>query len=93
MERISHLFHKVGETHPRVFRVVDSADDNWATWYADWLVNLPRLPSPLGAMLVRNELTYLLMGLDKEYNTYQSGEPWQAYMPSGSPDHFSYPGS
>jgi hypothetical protein len=35
-EQIRNLLHEAGETHHRVFRIVDGADDDWATWYADW---------------------------------------------------------
>ena len=93
-EQISHLLNEVGETHHRVFRIVDGADDDWATWYADWLANLSELPSLLGAKLVRSELTYLLVSLDKEYaSTTQSGDSWQAYYAQRILDHFSHPGS
>jgi len=39
LEQASGLLHEVGETHHTVFRIVDGADDDWASWYADWLVN------------------------------------------------------
>jgi len=28
-EQISRLLHEAGETHHRVFRIVDGADDDW----------------------------------------------------------------
>ena len=34
LEQISGLLHEVGETHHRVYRIVDGADDDWASWYA-----------------------------------------------------------
>jgi hypothetical protein len=55
-EQISRLLHEPGETHHRVFRIVD-ADDDWASWYSDWLINLSELPSLLGTKPVRSELT------------------------------------
>jgi hypothetical protein len=33
--QISGLLHEAGETHHRVFRIVDGADDDWARWYAE----------------------------------------------------------
>ena len=30
-EQIVSLLHEVGETHHRVFRMVDGADDDWAS--------------------------------------------------------------
>ncbi|HEX5877471.1 MAG TPA: hypothetical protein VF468_03975 [Actinomycetota bacterium] len=35
------------------------------SWYAEWLVTLSELPELLGGKVVRSELTYLLMRLDK----------------------------
>ncbi len=32
-EQISQLLHEAGETHHRVFRIVDGADEDWASWY------------------------------------------------------------
>src|SRR2546427_2184845 len=66
-QQVSELLHEAAETHHRVFRIVDGADDDWATWYADWLVNLSGLPALLGAKPARSELTYLLVGLDRQY--------------------------
>lgn len=78
-EQISRLLHEAGETHHRVFRIVDGADDDWASWYADWLVNLSELPSLLGSKPVRSELTYLLVSLDKDYTASKPGEPWETF--------------
>ena len=49
VDQISALLHEAGETHHRVFRIVDGADDDWASWYAGWLVHLSEPPSLLGA--------------------------------------------
>ena len=48
-ERVSGLLHEAGETHHQVFRITDGVDDDWATWYSDWLVNHSELPELLGA--------------------------------------------
>jgi len=92
-EQISGLLHEAGETHHRVFRIVDGADDDWATWYADWLVNLSELPTLLGTKPVRSELTYLLVSLDKEYATTEPREPWESYYAQRILQHFSQPQS
>ena len=52
VEQISSLLHEAGETHHRVFRIVGGADDDWASWYADWLINLSELPALLGTQIV-----------------------------------------
>ena len=43
-------------------RIVDGADDDWASRYAHWLINLSELPEILGVKPVRSELIYLLVG-------------------------------
>jgi hypothetical protein len=93
LEQISRLLHEAGETHHRVFRIVDGADDDWATWYADWLINLSELSALLGVKPVRSELTYLLVSLDKEYAAAQPGQPWEPYYAEKIRDHFSGPRS
>ncbi len=89
LEQVSSLLHEAGETHHRVFRIVDGADDDWASWYADWLINLSELPALLGVKPVRSELVYLLVGLDKEYTANQPGEPWETYYARRLLAHFS----
>jgi hypothetical protein len=47
MEQISGVLHEAGGTHHRVFRLVDGADDDRASWYAHWLIDLSGLPDVL----------------------------------------------
>jgi hypothetical protein len=89
VEQISRLLHEAGGTHHRVFRIVDGADDDWASWYADWLTNLSELSALLGVQPVRSELTYLLVSLDKQYATGQPGQPWEDYYAEQIVGHFS----
>ena len=93
LEQISALLHEAGETHHRVFRIVDGADDDWASWYAQWLIDLSELPDLLGAKPVRSELIYLLVTLDKQYTAEPPGEPWEAYYARQILRHFRPPGS
>lgn len=93
VEQISSLLQEAGEIHHRVFRIVDGADDDWASWYADWLISLSELPALLGVKPVRSELVYLLVSLDKEYTAAQREEPWETYYAQRILSHFSPPGS
>ena len=87
-DQISRLLHEAGETHHRVFRIVDGADDDWASWYADWLINLSELPALLGVKPVRSELVYQLVALDKEYTAQPQEQPWEAYYATRIRSHF-----
>jgi hypothetical protein len=79
IDAISALLNEAGETHHRVYRIVDGADPDWASWYADWLINLSELPQLLGERPVRSELVYLLVSLDKQYMAENPDEPWEGY--------------
>jgi hypothetical protein len=59
--KVGELLHEAAETHHQVFRITDGADDDWASWYAEWLVRLSELPELLGGKVVRSELTYMLV--------------------------------
>jgi hypothetical protein len=74
---VSTLLSEASETHHRVYRIVDGNDDDWASWYADWLINLSELPHLLGAKPVRSHLVYWLVRLDREYTAGTPSEPWQ----------------
>ena len=43
--KLSELLREAAETHHVVYRIVDGDDPDWASWYADWLVELSELPS------------------------------------------------
>ena len=88
VEAIAELLHTAGETHHVVFGIVDGADDDWATWYSDWLVNLSELPSLLGRTPVRSELTYMLVKLDKEFTSGQPGGRWEDHYARELAAHF-----
>jgi hypothetical protein len=87
--RVSELLHEAGETHHTVFRIVDGADDDWATWYSEWLTALSELPEVLGAKPVRSELTWLLVKLDKEYMDRKPDDRWEDYYAREVVKHFS----
>ena len=65
-EQMSQLLREASETHHRVFRIVDAADGDWASWYAWWLINLSELPTVLDATPVRSELIHLLVNQNKQ---------------------------
>ena len=77
--RIAEVLHEAAETHHVVFAIADGADDDWATWYSDWLVRLSRLPELLGRAPVRSELTAELVRLDREYSSRDRSERWEEF--------------
>ena len=65
-KKISALLHEAGETHHIVYRITDGEDDDWASFYGDWLVNHSELPDLLGKAPVRSHLVAELVALDRE---------------------------
>jgi len=44
VNRVAELLHEAAETHHTVYRITDGDDPDWASWYADWLLDLSELP-------------------------------------------------
>jgi hypothetical protein len=76
VHRVAALLHESGETHHLVYRIVDGEDPDWASWYAEWLIEHSELPEILGAAPVRSELVWFLVSLDKEYTASEPDTPW-----------------
>jgi hypothetical protein len=77
--RVADLLREAAETHHTVYRITDGVDDDWASWYADWLVRLSELPRLLGRPPVRSELTHLLVQADRDHTREQPSEAWEEY--------------
>ena len=73
-QQIAELLHEAAETHHRVYRITDGDDADWASWYADWLLDLSELPELLGARPVRSHLVHALVQCDLDAT---AGEPWE----------------
>jgi hypothetical protein len=86
--RVAALLQEAGETHHTVYRIVDGDDPDWASWYADWLLNLSELPQILNTTPVRSELVWLLVSLDKEYAESNPGRPWPEWYSERIIEHF-----
>jgi hypothetical protein len=87
--RVAALLHEAGETHHTVYRIVDGDDPDWASWYADWLINLSELPQVLGMTPVRSELVWLLVSLNSEYTDTNPDTPWPQWYAERVVKHFA----
>ena len=79
---IAELLHEAAETHHVVYRITDGDDPDWASWYADWLLDHSELPDVLGARPVRSHLVRTLVELDRAYVAAGSDEPWEEWYAS-----------
>ena len=86
-EQVAALLDEAGETHHRVYRITEGVDDDWASWYADWLLSLSELPQLLGARPVRSHLVHALVQLDRDHATANSDEPWPVFYARHLPQH------
>jgi hypothetical protein len=89
MIRIADLLQEAAETHHRVYRLTDGEDPDWASWYADWLLNLSELPELLGTRPVRSHLVHALVELDREHTESGAGEPWPEAYERGLRERFA----
>jgi hypothetical protein len=78
-DRVSALLDEAAETHHRVYRITDGTDDDWASWYAGWLLELSELPEVLGARPVRSHLVHALVQCDRDHLSARSDEPWPRF--------------
>jgi hypothetical protein len=73
---VAALLEEVAETHHLVYRITDGADDDWASWYASWLLELSELANVLGARPIRSHLIHALVQCDRDYEGAASADPW-----------------
>jgi hypothetical protein len=74
--KIAALLTQAGDVHHLVFADTDGNDDDWATFYSDWLLTHSELPALLGHRPVRSHLTRDLVELDEQYSRQNRSEPW-----------------
>jgi hypothetical protein len=74
------MLQEAAETH-RVFQFTDGADEDSASWYADWLLDHSELSELLGARPVRSHLVHALVQLERDHADRAAGtdEPWPAF--------------
>jgi len=77
--RIAALLHEAAETHHVVYRITDGDDPDWASWYADWLLDLSELSDALGSAPVRSHLVHALVELDRRFTAETPSEPWESW--------------
>jgi hypothetical protein len=86
--RVAALLKEASETHHIVYRIVDGDDPDWASWYADWLLNLSELSQILDMTPIRSELVWLLVSLDKEYTETAPDRDWPEWYSERIIEHF-----
>lgn len=80
--KLAALLNQVGEVHHIVFADTDGNDDDWATFYSDWLLHHSDFVKLLGRTPIRSHLTRDLVELDERYTKEQPKEPWPQWYAS-----------
>ena len=86
-DQLTALFEQTGKAHHEAFAAVDGADDDWALWYAEHLMD--KLPALLGKPFTQTELADLLTRLSKDHAQTASGTPWPSYYAKFFVDHYA----
>jgi len=79
IRRVSDLLHEAGEVHHVVYRVTDGADDDWASFYADWLIDHSELPETLGRAPTRSHLVHELVECERSFGETAPAARWEDF--------------
>jgi hypothetical protein len=77
--RVSALVHEAGEVHHVVYRITDGADDDWASFYADWLIDHSELPEALGRAPTRSHLVHELVESERAFAEGVPEASWEDF--------------
>lgn len=76
--RVAGLLDEASEVHHVVYRITDGADDDWASFYADWLLDHSELSEALGGAPTRSHLVHELVDCERAVHAATPSPPrWQ----------------
>jgi hypothetical protein len=77
--KVSDLLHEAGEVHHVVYRITEGADDDWASFYADWLIDHSELSETLGGAPVRSHLVHELVESERAFGAEEPSSSWEDF--------------
>jgi hypothetical protein len=86
--RVSDLLHEAGEVHHVVYRITDGTDEDWASFYADWLIDHSELPETLGRVPTRSHLVHELVESERAFNGAEKQARWEDFYAGRILDRF-----
>jgi hypothetical protein len=86
-DQLTVLFEQAGKAHHEAFAATNGTDDEWSSWYADYL--LDKLPPLLNANLTKTELAESLTQLSKDHPLNAPATPWPRYYADFFVDHYA----
>jgi hypothetical protein len=87
--RVSELLHEAGEVHHVVYRITDGADEDWASFYADWLIDHSELPDALGHTPTRSHLVHELVESERAFGAAAPSLSWEDFYAGRIVDRFA----
>ena len=76
--QLAALLHQTAEDHHIAYHETDGVDPDWSIWYATHLIE-NGLESILDATLLKSDLIYLLVLVDKQQMSEAPGAHWENY--------------
>ena len=77
-ETTAALLHQTAEDHHVAYKETDGVDLDWSIWYAGHLLEND-LEQLLDAKLLKSDLIYLLVLVDKQQMSEAPGAHWERY--------------
>ena len=77
VEQLTTLFEEAGSAHHEAFAHVDGADEQWAEWYAEYL--LPKLSSVLGDEVTVERIASHLADFESERQRESPDAAWAEF--------------
>jgi hypothetical protein len=77
-EKIAALLHQTAEDHHVAYKETDGVDPDWSLWYAGHLLE-EGFDKMLDATLLKSDLIYLLVLVDKQQMSQAPGAHWENY--------------
>ena len=77
-ETIAALLHQTGEDHLVTHKETNGDDPDWSIWYAGHLLE-KGVEKLLDAKLLKSDLIYLLVLVDKQQASEAPGAHWERY--------------
>jgi hypothetical protein len=87
-QRVSDLLHEAGEVHHVVYRITDGADDDWASFYADWLIEHSELAETLDRAPTRSHLVHELVESERDFTETAPEARWEEFYAERIVDRF-----
>jgi hypothetical protein len=77
-ETLAALLHQTAEDHHVAYKETDGVDPDWSIWYAGHLLE-NGIEHLLDAKLLKSDLIYLLVLVDKQQMIEAPGASWENY--------------